>query len=518
MTRRHRTTDTDEPLRTRILDAYAQTGSIRGAARRVKTRRKTVRAALRGEPLHGPPGGRPPRPSKLDPYRPVIQRLVLEDKLTAILVLEEIRALGYQGGYSILKDYVRLVRPTPRAKVTTVLEHPPGAEGQVDWSPYTVQLGGEQRVVHAFSLVLPFSRFMVVRFAMDEQLDTLLRLHDEAFSVVGAIPRLMTYDNMTTVGRKLPSGELVLTARFEAYRQSCGFDVALIDPGRPNQHGSVERPFHYLEHNCLRRRRLRFDDLGDLNRHAAWWCDTVANVRVHGSTRERPVDRLARERPLMLPLPSLRPEPCQSLGRKVGKDFCVAVDTNRYSVPPRHVDQPATVKLYAERLEVLVGGTVVAVHAVCPSRHQRLVLPEHEEAFKRVTPSRRLLEQAFLRLGPSAGTYYDGLRQQRGRGAGYHLQRILRLADRHGADVVSGAMAHAARYGNYSADAVARVIVGREIADRTGGDTRPVPTPPERVRRWLEAIHVEDADLADYDRLIDGLVGPQGGGDDDAEK
>jgi hypothetical protein len=79
-------------------------------------------------------------------------------------------------------------------------------------------------------------------------------------------------------------------------------------------------------------------------------------------------------------------------------------------------------------------------------------------------------------------------------------------------------MAHAARYGNYSADAVARVIVGREIKDRTGGDTRPVPTPPERVRRWLEAIHVEDADLADYDRLIDRLVEPQGGGDDDAEK
>jgi transposase len=503
-----------DPRGTAIRKAYCQAGSIRGAARQLKMGRRRIRRTLSGQPRRL--RSQPPRPSKLDPYRAVIQRLVLEDQLTAVLVLEEIGRLGYPGGYSILKDYVRLIRPEPRVRPTTVIEHPPGAEGQVDWSPYHVRLGGEPRVVHAFSLVLPFSRFMVVRFAFDEQLDTLLRLHEEAFAVIGAVPRLMTYDNMTTVGRHLPSGEIELTARFETYRQAYGFEVALIDPGRPNQHGSVERPFHYVEHNCLRRRRSNFDSLADLNHHAAWWADQVANLRVHGSTRERPVDRLTRERPLMLPLPSLRPEPYQGLSRKVGTDFCVAVDTNRYSVLPKHVGQPATVKLYAERVEVLVGGAVVAVHGLCHGRYQRLVLPEHDEAFKRATASRRLLEAAFVRLGPTAGEYYEGLKAQRGRGAGYHLQRLLRLADRHGAAVVCGAMAHAARYGSYSAESVARVIAGREIGDRGATQTGPAPAPPERVRRWLEAIHVEDADLADYDRLIDGLKEPEPG-DDDAQ-
>jgi hypothetical protein len=293
--------------------------------------------------------------------------------------------------------------------------------------------------------------------------------------------------------------------------------VDLIDPGRPNQHASVERPFHYLENNCLRRRRFRFDDLDDLNRHAVWWCEQVANVRVHGSTRERPVDRLERERPLMLPLPWLRPEPSQSFGRKVGSDFCVAVDTNRYSVPPKYAGYPATVQLYAERLEILVEGQVVAAHGLSRGRFGRLTLPEHEEAFKRLSPSRKLLEQAFLRLGPAAQDYYDGLKTHRGRGAGYHLQRILRLADRHGSEVVLGAMAHASRYGNFSAEAVARVLSGRELIDRTQPHREPVPTPPDRVRRWLEGLHVEQGDLADYDRLIDGLD-PHPPGDDDAEK
>ena len=378
-----------------------------------------------------------------------------------------------------------------------------------------MRLGGEQRIVHAFSLVLPFSRFMVVRFAFDEKLETLLRLHDEAFACVGAIPKVMTYDNMTTVGRHTAKETIELNTRFDAYRKNCGFEVALIDPGRPNQHASVERPFHYVENNCLRRCRFCFDDLAALNRHAAWWCDEVANVRVHGSTRERPIDRLERERPLMLPLPSLRPEPFHCVSRKVGTDFCVALETNRYSVPPAHAGRPATLQVYDERLEVLVGGKVVAVHALCRGRHQRLVLPEHEDAFKKCTPSRLLLEQAFLRLGPMAQDYFDGLKTHRGRGAGYHLQRILQLADRQGSEVVTGAMAHAARYGNYSADAVARVISGRALEDRTRPQTTPVPTPPERVRRWLEGLHVEKGDLEDYDRLIDQLESSSIGGNDE---
>jgi len=141
------------------------------------------------------------------------------------------------------------------------------------------------------------------------------------------------------------------------------------------------------------------------------------------------------------------------------------------------------------------------------------VLPEHEEAFKRVTPSRRLLEQAFLRLGPAASRFYKGLCTQRGRGAGYHLQRILKMADRHGSSVVTAAMAHAGRFGNYSADAVARVIAGKHMRARGVESRAPLPPPPERVRRWLEGLDVDSGDLAEYDRIIDKHDGNKGGND-----
>lgn len=494
--------------RERILKCFAIEGTVKKTARKLHVGPNTVRKVLKGEQLGRIVMANPaPRPSKLDPYRAVIQRLVLEEHLTGVLVLEELKKLGFDGGHSILRDYIQQIRPDARTEPTTVVEHEPGREGQVDWSPYRVELGGEQTVVHGFSLVLPWSRYMVLDFALDEQLETLLGLHDQAFADIQAIPALMTYDNMTTVGRHVGPGEIWINPRFEAYMKDCGFSVRLIAPGKPNQHASVERPFHYVENNCLRRRRFRFDSLEDLREHGRWWCGNVANVRVHGTTRERPVDRLARERPLMLPLPSARPEVCQTIHRTVPRDWCVRIDNSRYSVPPRqqYIGRQCKVLLYAARLEIMIGGEVVAVHARHAEPWGRHVLPEHEEEFKRSTPSRRLLEQALVRLGNTARDYHQGLVAERGAGAGYHIQRILRMADRYGSSVVMGAMAQAARYGNYSADAVARVIAGKPT--RVRGLRAPADglvLPPDSVRRWLEGIDVEERDLSDFDRMLEG--------------
>jgi transposase len=491
-----------------VLSTFQKTGSIKATAKQLRLCRRIVRRILRGadERERGIPSTRPAPPGKLDPFKPLIHRLVLEDHLTATLVLEEIRELGFTGGYSILKRYVRAVRPSPKVKVTTRLDHPPGDPAQVDWSPHTVELAGERRIVHCFSLVLPFSRYMVVRYAMDEQLETLVAMHEEAFTEIGAVPSVITFDNMTTVGRHVGPGEIWINPRFEEYAKQAGFGIFLIDPGKPNQHASVERPFHYIENNFLKRCRSKFTDLDDLNERARRWCADVANVRNHGSTRERPVDRLVRERPFLKPLPSIRPEPFRTLARLVGSDFSVAIDTHRYSVAPKYVGQPATVRLFQERLEILVGGQVVAAHRRSNVRHGRSVLSEHADEFKHWTPSRRLLEAAFLRLGETARDFHAGLRAQRGQGAGHHLQRLLKLADRHGGDLVTAAMSHAAQYGNFSADAVARVIAGRQMPRTREGI--PVTAPPEQVRAWLEGLDVEVGDLAAYDRMVDN-AGPR---------
>jgi hypothetical protein len=310
---------------------------------------------------------------------------------------------------------------------------------------------------------------------------------------------------MTTVGRHIGPGQVWINPVFQRFAQHYGFEVIILTPGSKDRHGMVERPFHYIENNFLAGRE--FADLEDLNRRADQWRAHKANVRVHGTLRERPADRLQREHPFLLPLPQTEADTFyREVERLIHRDFCVAVDTNRYSASPHLVGLRAKVRLYQDHLEIWVESQLDCKHIYLQGRYQRQVLPEHQKAYKEITGQHHLLKEAFLRLGQPAQRYYEGLRKERGGAAGYHLQRILKLADRHGSDVVAGALAHAMRYGAYSADAVSRIILGKALK---GKYRAPVENVPENIRQWLRACAVEDQELSRYDQLIQDPSPPQ---------
>jgi transposase len=444
------------------------------------------------------------RPSKLDPYKAKIVYLVQQKRLSAVRVLEEIKSLGYEGRYSILKDYIRTIRPKRARGPTAPIDHPPGHEAQMDWSVHRVILAGKEQIVHTGSIVLCFSRWFYLRFTLDETIESVICLHEEAFKELGAVPATITYDNMTTVGFHKSSGEIWIHPRFQAFADEYGFEIIILRPGAKDRHGIVERPFHYIENNFLAGRE--FADLEDLNRQADLWRHQTANVRIHGTLRERPIDRLERERPFLKSLPQLcKNTYYREVERLIHRDFCVAIDTNRYSVNPELIGNQAKIRLYENHLEIWVNDTLDCKHAYCQGRHQRQVLPEHEELFKKLTSQSALLEKAFLRIGEAARAYYEGLKREKRSAAGYHLQRILKLADRYGSDVVAGAISYAQRYGAYSADAVIRVIHGKALK-RKG---KPLPSTqdvPQNIKQWLRACAVENQQLDDYDRLISRVI------------
>jgi hypothetical protein len=231
----------------------------------------------------------------------------------------------------------------------------------------------------------------------------------------------------------------------------------------------------------------------------------VANVRVHGTLRERPVDRYRRELPFLVPLPTDEFDTMfQVITRKVNPHFCVSVDTNQYSVHPKHVGKKAMIKVFDDHLKVFIDYELVAVHPLQTTRYGRHILPEHEDAFHSHGCSRELLKEAFLKLGPAAEEFYQGLLRERGRGTGFHLSRIVQLAKRHGSAVVSGALRHAHRYGAFSAEAVVRIVHGKTISTtkRIRSADYEGSFPPQNVRTWLESLDVETRDLADYDKII----------------
>lgn len=482
-----------------VREVFEKTGSIRATQKQTGISRNAIRRQLRPKKL--PVSGinqALQKSSKLDPFKSKIDFLLREKNLSGVRILEEIQELGYQGGYTILKSYIRKVRPKPRRRPTPPIDHCPGEEGQMDWSPHNVILGGREQIVQTGSIILCFSRWAFIRFFTDQCLEKVISLHEQAFKELEAVPKVMTYDNMTTVGRHVGSGKVWINPSFERFAQEYGFKVIILAPGKKERHGIVERPFHYIENNFLKGREFR--DLEELNHRSDLWRAQTANVRIHGTLREKPLDRLAREMSYLKGLPlHVRSDFYQEVERRVHPDFCVSIDRCRYSVAPNLIGEWVQVRLYREHLEIWFNKQLHCKHVLAQDK-TRQILPEHEEQYQKMSGQKQLLEQAFCRLGAAAQTYYQGLKKEKKAAAGYHLQRILKFADRYGRDIVLGALNHAINYEAYSADAILRIIQGKKLRAQQNNTAM-----PENTRNWLKAQAVEKQNLGDYDKLINGL-------------
>jgi len=453
---------------------------------------KTVRKVLR--PKHRE---RQRRRSRLDAFRPVIRKLVLEDELTAVRAAEEIRALGYRGGYTILTDYIRSFRPRPVVRPHLRFETGPGVQGQVDLSPYTVSIAEELVEVVCFSFVLGCSRWQFIRFVRQADVHAVCHSHALAFEACGGVPHEILYDRMKQVVIHSERNRVIFHELFAALARHYGFRAVPLAPGYKEGKGKVENPFGYVEGNFLLGRR--FHDWADFEAKTQWWLSERAWVRVHRTTNERPIDRLEQERPYLIGLPERRFEAAIVVPRLIGDDFCVAWETNRYSVPPRYTGKTAWARVLEGRLEVRLETEVIATHALRATRGQRYVAPEHEAEFRQHSTSRQVLRDQFLRLGSAAEPFARGLEQERRGAAGYHMQRILQLAEHYGVARIVAALAHAERYAAYDYQAVARIVAGKP--PRSGTRLQPHALTPTNLGAYLKGAGSHQRSPEQYQQL-----------------
>ena len=160
-----------------------------------------------------------PRQSKLDPFVGQIKELLKDfPKITGQRVYEEITAAGYNGGVSILQDRLRILRPTPKKTPVIRFETAPGLQGQMDWSPYTINfLGHGKTTINCFSYILGFSRRQYIDFTMRRDFFTLIRRHQDSFSHFNGSPQQCLYDNEKTVVLRWEAGRPVFNPSFAAF-------------------------------------------------------------------------------------------------------------------------------------------------------------------------------------------------------------------------------------------------------------------------------------------------------------
>ncbi|MBI0447300.1 IS21 family transposase [Deinococcus sp. DB0503] len=360
----------------RIIELKAAGHTVSGIARQLDLSRNTVKKYLR-EPALPQPKPRPKKGSKLDPYVPYLKGRIEQGVLSAVVLFREVQERGYQGQYTVVKDFVRPFRRTQvsAARVTTRFETAPGEQAQVDFGRYSyLNLEGQTRSIWAFVMVLGWSRALYVEFIRKADTASFIRCHLNAFAYFGGMTQSILYDNTKQVVlERDETGQPVWNPQFLDFSLRLGFSIRLCRPYRPRTKGKVESGVGYVEKNFWL--GAKFVDDADLNRQARHWLDHVANVRTHGTTRQKPLERLALERPTLKPLPSL-----ESLSvfvrepRKVGWDGFVSYGGNFYGVPWRYAGQ--TVEVQADNLEVQVfsSSTRIAVHPRSAQRGARFLV------------------------------------------------------------------------------------------------------------------------------------------------
>ena len=323
------------------------------------------------------------RPTKLDDYRAVVRYKALECGWQVRQIFRYIRELGYDGGETMVKEYVREIRPKPARRPALRFETGPGVQAQVDLSPYKIVLGTVLTEVVCFSYVQAWSRWRFFFFVRHADRFTVMLCHRMAFEELGGVPSQILYDRMKQVVIAVIGDDPVLQDDFARLVAHYGFEARVLEPGYKEGKGKVERPFQdvetFLEHRS-------FHSLDDLNAKAWAWRQDELHVTPHRTTDERPCDRLMLERPRLEPLPH-EPFRCEERQRAhTGKHFHVEYRGRFYSVPPQFADRWVTRCVLNGRLWVEVGAEVVSEHELSDAGPKFVTLPEHIAAFREMGP------------------------------------------------------------------------------------------------------------------------------------
>lgn len=346
--------------------------SIKAIARLTGRSRNTVRRVLRQKAPT--PFKKPIRDSLLDEFKDYVVKRCQECALSSVRLLAEIKPMGYSGSLATLRRFTHTLQAAQRAqsKLTVRYETPPGAQAQADWSycgRFPDQLG-KLISVYAFVMVLSFSRLLYIEFTSSMKLPVLLQCHKSAFAYYGGWPRSILYDNM----KQVRLSQQQLHPLFLDFANHYGFTPKTHRPYRPRTKGKVERIVDYVKDNFLNGRC--FAGFDDLNAQGLHWLNHTANVRLHATTKARPVDLFAKEE--LSSVTSISPYIlAPQVQRQAAWDATVRFDRSRYSIPPEHAGKPVFVEAFDQRIVIRTGELIIAEHQRAARPHSSIVQPEH---------------------------------------------------------------------------------------------------------------------------------------------
>jgi len=457
----------NEATRNAIVERRQAGASVRGIARALGIARQSVQCVLDQvaaertgpTPATNLPAAPQRRPSQLDAYEPVLHELLARyPDMTAMRLFEELRGRGFAGKYTIVRQRVALLRPRPIKEPVLRFETAPAQQAQMDYGVYDIDFTGEgRRRVYLFNYLLAYSRRAYLRFVDAQDFTTTIREHVRAFTYLEGVAATCLYDNQKVVVLRHDDEGPIYNPRFLAFATHYGFKPWACKPRRPQTKGKTERRFHFVEVSLLNGRT--FHTLDHLNEVTLGWLANVADVRVHGETKQTPLERYAVEKAHLIALPAQPYDTALVLYRSVNAEGFIAYRQNFYAVPWCYLGRLLPVRI-TEHEVVIYSPAVeeVARHALLPRTltSQRQVGASHPA---RADANERLavLAERFQALGPAARRFLDGLLAQQRQGK-YQAQHVLALLASYDRSDWLAALERAVRFGAYSLAAVERIL------------------------------------------------------------
>lgn len=373
---------------------------------------------------------------------------------------------AFTASYQSVKRYVQKLRQSEPQLVWRI-EVQPGEEAQVDFGsgPTLAGAGGRRIKTWIFRIVLSYSRKAYSEAVLRQDTETFLRCLENAFRYFGGGTLTINLDNLKAAVLQADWADPELNPKLIDFGRHYGTTILPCLPRTPEHKGKVENSIHYVKDNGLAGHK--FTAVAGVNLHLARWEKTVADTRIHGTTKRQVAELFALEKPFLTPLPASL-FPCfQEAPRTVHRDGHVEVAKAYYHVPPEYLRREVWVRFDSREVRIFIQDKDGSLRQI--QLHRRLQPGQFTHA-RGIGGGQGSLQanldywlQRACNLGSSCEQWARAVAAHRGIDGMRSLMGLVGLTDRHSFPAVNRACERASAKGTWRLRDVKALLGAREI-------------------------------------------------------
>jgi len=457
--------------------------------------RKTVRKILK-QPDKETHIEKKPHPSMLDKHREFIE-VCISKELSATRVFQDLqRKYSFEGKYTTVRDYIRKLRNNHQ-KAFMKIETLPGEESQVDFGYIgSINVNGKRKKAWVFVMTLSYSRYMFAKIVFDQSVKTFIQCHIDSFRYFGGITETVKIDNLKAGVIEANFYEPVVQRTYAAFAAHYGFWAQPCRVNTPTDKGVVEKAIDYVKDNCFKGRE--FKDIAEAKDFLNYWLDSIANIRIHGTTKQRPVEVFKNiEKPALKELTTNDFIFSDSAKATLNTNCHLSYKSKYYSAPYQYIGMELDVIELNNLIKIYFNQKEIAIHLLSDEKGKYITNKEHYPQNKNISLDDILSRQKdeMSAIGPGALEFFRQFTCQ-GTLKKYDyrtISGILALRRKYDRTTINGACARAMYYGSLKYSTV-RKICEKDLT------MLPVHNNETYIN---EEVHELTRSLSEYNALIE---------------